>query len=122
MNMLRELKIWSGKLTPAWTDSCAVTAVQSTGLPDQSIAYDVITKCPTTMEETMNLVTWHLTCKSGMRGRAQVRAIEQEEMDQTIEDIDCRRVGNRYVTEERLNQFGRDIKESMTRDICWRNN
>lgn len=69
------------------------------------------------MEETVNLVTWHLTCKSGMRGRAQVRAIEQEEMDQTIEDIDCRRVGNRYVTEERLNQFGRDIKESMTRDI-----
>ena len=26
-------------------------------------------------------------------------------------------MGNRYVTEERLNQFGRDIKESMTRDI-----
>lgn len=87
------------------------------GLPDQSIAYDVMTKRPTTMEETINLVTWHLTCKSGMRGRTQVRAIEQKEMDQTIEDIDCRRVGNRYVTEEMLNQFGRDIKESMTRDI-----
>jgi len=87
------------------------------GLPDQSIAYDVMTKRPTTMEETINLVTWHLTCKSGMRGRTQVRAIEQKEMDQTIEDVDCRRVGNRYVTEERLNQFGRDIKESMTRDI-----
>ena len=39
------------------------------GLPDQSISYDVMTKRPTTMEETINLVTWHLTCKSGTRGR-----------------------------------------------------
>ncbi|CAG2219847.1 unnamed protein product [Mytilus edulis] len=90
------------------------------GLPDQSLAYDVLTKRPKTMEETINLVTWHLTCKNGMKGKTQIRQVEtmEEEEEYDYEDLNCRKAGpQRFVTEERLNQFGRDMKESMTRDI-----
>ncbi|CAC5382077.1 unnamed protein product [Mytilus coruscus] len=76
-------------------------------LPDQSLAYDVLTKRPKTMEETINLVTWHLTCKNGMRGKSQLRLVETMEEEEDYEDFNCRKAGpQRYVTEERLNQFG----------------
>ncbi|CAC5398754.1 unnamed protein product [Mytilus coruscus] len=90
------------------------------GLPDQSLAYDVLTKRPKTMEETINLLTWQLTCKNGMRGKSQIRLVEtmEEEQEVDYEDLNCRKAGHqRYVTEERLNQFGRDMRESMTKDI-----
>lgn len=89
------------------------------GLPDQSVAYDVLTKRRGTMEETINLVTWHLTCKNAIRGKTQIRSIDtmDSRQEHDFDDIECRRLGHRYVTEERLNQFGRDMKESMTMDI-----
>ncbi|CAG2247043.1 unnamed protein product [Mytilus edulis] len=49
------------------------------GLPDQSLAYDVLTKRPKTMEETINLVTWHLTwhysrdCPTKKNGKQQYK-------------------------------------------------
>ncbi|CAC5413891.1 unnamed protein product [Mytilus coruscus] len=89
-------------------------------LPDQSLAYDVLTKRPRTIEETINLVTWHLTCKNDMRGKSQIRLVETTEDEQEVdyEDLNCRKAGHqRYVTEETLNQFGRDMRESMTKDI-----
>ncbi|CAC5363135.1 unnamed protein product [Mytilus coruscus] len=73
------------------------------GLPDQSLAYDVLTKRPKTMEETINLVTWHLTCKNGMRGKSQIRLVETIEVEEEVdyEDLNCRKAGpQRYVTEE----------------------
>lgn len=71
------------------------------------------------MEETINLVTWHLTCKNAIRGKTQIRSIDtmDSRQEHDFDDIECRRLGHRYVTEERLNQFGRDMKESMTMDI-----
>ncbi|VDH93358.1 Hypothetical predicted protein [Mytilus galloprovincialis] len=91
------------------------------GLPDQSLAYDVLTKRPRTMEELINLVTWHLTYKNGMSGKSRkIRLVEttEDELEVDFEDLNCRKAGHqRYVPEERLNQFGRDMKESMTKDI-----
>ncbi|CAG2246518.1 unnamed protein product [Mytilus edulis] len=93
------------------------------GLPDQSVAYDVLTKRPKTMEETINLVAWHTTCKNGIKGKNQIRQIEVETEDRdvsysTTEELDVRRIGGkRFVTEERLNQFGRDIKDSITTEV-----
>ncbi|CAC5418997.1 unnamed protein product [Mytilus coruscus] len=69
-------------------------------LPDQSLAYDVLTKRPRNMEETINLVTWHLTCKYGMRGKFQIRMVETNEDQQEVEyeDLNCRKAGHqRYV-------------------------
>ncbi|CAC5384198.1 unnamed protein product [Mytilus coruscus] len=93
------------------------------GLNDQSIAYDVLTKRPKTMEETINLVAWHTTCKNGLRSKTQIRQIEIEEGERSFDtdqsdDIEVRRVGGkRFVTEERLNQFGREMKESITIEV-----
>ncbi|VDI05007.1 Hypothetical predicted protein [Mytilus galloprovincialis] len=72
------------------------------------------------MEETINLVAWHTTCKNG---KNQIRQIEVETEDRdvnysTTEELDVRRIGGkRFVTEERLNQFGRDIKDSITTEV-----
>ncbi|CAG2195418.1 unnamed protein product [Mytilus edulis] len=77
------------------------------GLPDQSLAYDVLTKRPKTMEETINLVTWHITCKNGMKGKTKIRQVEtkEEEEEYDYEDLNCRKAGpQRFVTEERLHQ------------------
>ncbi|CAC5387910.1 unnamed protein product [Mytilus coruscus] len=93
------------------------------GLNDQSIAYDVLTKRPKTMEETISLVAWHTTCKNEMRSKTQIRQIEIEEEETSFDadqsdDIEVRRVGGkRFVTEERLNQFGREMKESITTEV-----
>ena len=86
------------------------------GLPDQSIMYDVLTKRPTTMDEAINLVTWHMTFKNGIKSKSgsNIRSIEIENGN---EDYECRKVGRSFVTEERLHQFGRDIKDSMTKEI-----
>ena len=35
------------------------------GLPDQALAYEVRTKSPKTIDETIRLVTWHECCKNG---------------------------------------------------------
>ena len=89
------------------------------GIPDQSIAYDVLTKRPKTMEETINLVTWHTTCKNGLRSKNYVRQVETEKSSDVIQDeMDVRRVGGkRFVTEERLNQFGRELQQTITTEF-----
>ena len=35
------------------------------GLPDQTLLYEVRTKCLKTIDETLRLVTWHECCKNG---------------------------------------------------------
>ncbi|VDI55877.1 Hypothetical predicted protein [Mytilus galloprovincialis] len=60
------------------------------GLPDQSLAYDVLTKRPKNHGRNDKPGDLASNIKAGPQ---------------------------RFVTEERLNQFGRDMKESMTRDI-----
>ena len=66
------------------------------------------------------MVQWHEVCKIQTRKTASLRHVSEatetedvEHIDQ-FEDVDVRRVnGKRFVTEERLQQFGRDLKESM---------
>ena len=91
------------------------------GLNDQSITYDVLTKMPKTMDEAVNLVTWHESCKSGLKGKHTIRHVSAETStfeDVYDNDVEIRRLGGkRFVTEERLIQFGRDLKESISRDV-----
>ena len=74
------------------------------------------------MEEAINLVSWHTTCKNGLRGKNLIRQIELEtlpdEEQNSTDTTDVRRIGGkRFVTEERLNQFGRELKESITSEV-----
>ena len=39
------------------------------GLPDQTLAYEVRTKSPKTIDETIRLVTWHECAKMVAKGK-----------------------------------------------------
>ncbi len=95
------------------------------GLPDQSIALDLLTKRITTMTEAIHQVVLCETYKRGSKDR-HVRQIQGDDLltpavympEETCQEIEVRKVGGkRYVTEERLNQFERDIKDSITSSI-----
>ena len=92
------------------------------GLPDQHIAYDVLTKKPKSLEEAMDMIAWHECCKGNSRGRTFVRQTmvdsDLAEYEVAQEDTEIRRVsGKRYATEERLQQFGRELKDSIIKEV-----
>ena len=81
------------------------------GLQDPNLVYDVKTKRPSTLQEALDMITWHECCKGNTNRRANIRKI-------TDTDNDIRRTsGQRYVTEERLQDFGRDLKESLVHSV-----
>ena len=75
----------------------------------------------------MEMIRWHECCKSNAkRKNAVVRQVvdEFEYDDESESDGECqdsmnlRRVnGKRFVTEERLNQFGRELRDSIVDSI-----
>ena len=88
------------------------------GLNDQSIAYEVLIKRPRTLTEAVDMVTWHECCKETTRKKAglrQVTSCNTERLhQQECNDYDVRRInGKKFVTEERLIQFGRELKAAM---------
>ena len=94
------------------------------GISDQNVAYDVLTKRPQSLDEAINLLTWHQSCKSGLRNQTVSKRdfgyeddfTEEEEEGSGISEV--RRVNHkRYVTEERLQQFGRELKDSITDQV-----
>ena len=94
------------------------------GISDQNVAYDVLTKRPQSLDEAINLLTWHQSCKSGLRNQTVSKRdfgyeddfTEEEEEGSCISEV--RRVNHkRYVTEERLQQFGRELKDSITKSV-----
>ncbi|CAG2243397.1 unnamed protein product [Mytilus edulis] len=78
------------------------------GLPDQSIAIELLTKRITSMTEAIHQVTLYETYKRGNRDRniRQLNTQETVDVEEREDDIEIRKVGGkRYVTEERLTQF-----------------
>ncbi|CAG2221580.1 unnamed protein product [Mytilus edulis] len=78
------------------------------GLPDQSIAIELLTKRITSMTEAIHQVTLYETYKRGNKDRniRQLSMQETVDFDEGEDDIEIRKVGGkRYVTEERLTQF-----------------
>ena len=74
------------------------------------MVYDVKTKRPSTLQEALDMITWHECCKENTNRRANRKI--------TDTDNDIRRTsGQRYVTEERLQDFGRDLKESLVHSV-----
>ncbi|CAG2199591.1 unnamed protein product [Mytilus edulis] len=86
------------------------------GLPDQSIAIELLTKRITSMTEAIHQVTLYETYKRGNKDRniRQLSMQETVDLDEGEDDIEIRKVGGkRYVTEERLTQFERGITQSV---------
>ena len=89
------------------------------GLPDQALAYEVRTKSPKTIDETIRLVTWHECCKNGGKKQVNVRCVEQESESDFMEP-DIRKVSNidhKYVTEARLTEMNKQIVQNLTGEI-----
>ena len=94
------------------------------GLPDQKMAYEILTKKPRTLSETVDMITWHEACRQQTVKNSGVRKIEDygysSEYDSDDSDLttDLRRVnGRKMVTEERVNQLWRDMKLYLTQQI-----
>ena len=90
------------------------------GLPDQTIAYEVLIKKPTSLTEAVDMITWHECCKESTRKKVGIRQLSSFDKDDAypyVEDpgeMGIRRInGKKFVTEERLIQFGRDLKATI---------
>ncbi|VDI33788.1 Hypothetical predicted protein [Mytilus galloprovincialis] len=83
------------------------------GLNDENMTYDVISKQPKSIDEALNMVMWHESCRS-RSGKNRKSSIREVQFDSQCEENDIRRLHQKqYVTEERLNQFGRELKNSI---------
>ncbi|CAG2206102.1 unnamed protein product [Mytilus edulis] len=83
------------------------------GLNDENMTYDVISKQPKSIDEALNMVMWHESCRS-RSGKNRKTSIREVQFDSQCEENDIRRLHQKqYVTEERLNQFGRELKDSI---------
>ena len=90
-------------------------------LPDQSIAYEVLIRKPRTLSEAVDMITWHECGKETPRKKSGIKQLSTfDDSDKTAvsrEDLHTLEVrgvnGKRFVTEERLIQFGRELKTSI---------
>ncbi|VDI12585.1 Hypothetical predicted protein [Mytilus galloprovincialis] len=90
------------------------------GLPDQSIAIELLTKRIASMTEAIHQVTLYETYKRGNKNRniRQLSMQETVDLDEGEDDMEIRKVGGkRYVTEERLTQLERGMKDSITQSV-----
>lgn len=75
------------------------------GYTDQTLAYEVRTKSPKTVDEAIKLITWHECCKNGSKQRNQVRQVAFEDEHEEYTESDVRKISghsNKYVTEGKL--------------------
>lgn len=87
------------------------------GLPDQTLSYEVRTKCPKTIDETLRLITWHECCKNGSKRQANIRLIEEDQSENHIFDSEIRKVshGNKYVTEDKFTEMNKQIVSEISK-------
>ena len=86
------------------------------------MAFDILARKPKTVEEALNAIEWYECCKSTQRKRNQVRLVttrDDETADpQKDDDAGIRRFGGKkFVTDERLYQFGNELKNELTKEL-----
>ena len=89
------------------------------GLSDQNLSYEVRTKEPKTIDETLRLLSWHECCRNGNKRQVSVRQVEENMEDDSHE---IRKVGNhgngkQYVTEDKLKEMKNQIVSNLTDEI-----
>jgi hypothetical protein len=87
------------------------------GIEDQDVAYDVLSKRPKSLDEAINLLTWHHSCKRSLRStKPDNDGYSSSDYESDLPEV--RRINQkRFVTEERLQQFSRELRGSMTKDV-----
>ena len=87
------------------------------GLADSNLIYDVLTKKPRSVQEAIDLIQWHESCKGAQKRKV---AFKQVSVDTSVDDGvgSVRRVDSKhYVTEERLTQFSHDFKNDVVKEL-----
>lgn len=84
------------------------------GIHDQSTAYDVLTERPHTLQEAVNLLSWHFLCKNGIKAKQHIRQTAVEKEPSTSEIKRVGNTGEKFVTEDSLVQFGQELTDSFT--------
>ena len=87
------------------------------GLADDSLIYDVMTKKPESVEAAMDLIKWHESCRILKKRKGNVRQIACENISENDTVSICKVNGKSYVTEDRLNQFGRDLQDNIIKAV-----
>ena len=81
------------------------------GLADKNLIYDVLTKKPQTIEEALEMITWHECCK-GSEKRTMVRQVMSKAI-KCGDNLDQKG----FVTEARLEQFGKELQEQCANAV-----
>jgi hypothetical protein len=68
------------------------------GLPDQSVAYEVLIQKPCTMQEAINMVSWHECCRKNVGRKCEIRQIEAEKIPGEQEVFEVCRIQTQNVT------------------------
>jgi hypothetical protein len=92
------------------------------GLPDPNMAFDILVKKPKTIQQALDMIEWYECCRQTNKRRNMVRQVGFVTDSETSIDsppAEVRRMGDnrRWVTEERLQQFGRDLQESLHKSL-----
>ena len=92
------------------------------GLKNQTVAYDVMSKKPKTVVECLDMVQWHESILQRQKSaRIQAVSVANEHLsisgDDTMEASVARVSSTANVSEERLFQFGRELKEAICRQL-----
>ena len=89
-------------------------------LPDSNLVYDVLTEKPRSVQEAIDLVQWHESCKGAQRRKVAVKQVRADpsspEVNSPRESVRC--VDSKpYVTEERLLQFSQSFKDDLVKEL-----
>ena len=85
------------------------------GLNDPALIYDVLSKKPQTVDETIDMITWLECCKGSTKRKTGIRQVVNDYDDY---ELGMRRVNESgYVTEERLNQFQKELEEKLVTSL-----
>lgn len=77
------------------------------GIHDQSTAYDVLTERPHTLQEAVNLLSWHFfKSKNGIKAKQHIRQTAVEQEPSTSEIKRGENTGEKFVIEDSLVQLG----------------
>ena len=88
-------------------------------MPDQTLAYEVRTKFPKIIDETIRLLTWHECCKNGSKRQVKIRYVEEPDMEVLESEPDVRKISNsqRFVTEAKMAVMNKQIVQNLTDEI-----
>lgn len=84
------------------------------GIHDQSTAYDVLTERPHTLQEAVNLLSWHFFYAK-MESRPNSTSDKQQwKRNQVLQKSRVGNTGKKFVIEDSLVKFGQELTDSIT--------